>query len=236
MGLLYLYKPVGKTPLEMVETVQSSKYTKISYAGRLDPMAHGTLLLLTDEDCNKQSEYNNLKKIYKFKLLCGVETDTNDVLGKIVSNKSDLDLCRLRTTVTSLVGEHELPYPLFSSKRYKGKPLWWYGKNNKRVEIKDYPTQKITINKIEILDGYEMSRLEVLNYVQNKIGQLNPKHNFRQEEILETWEEIKEMQYKVLEIEANVGSGTYIRGLSRHLSESLNISTLCLDIYRTKIY
>ena len=128
MGLIYVYKPIGKTPLEIVESVKSVKYKKISYAGRLDPMAHGTLLLLTDEDCYKQYNYNNLNKIYKFKLLCGVETDTNDVLGKIVGNKTEIDIPRLREKISSLVGKQELPYPLFSSKRYNGKPLWYYGK------------------------------------------------------------------------------------------------------------
>jgi tRNA pseudouridine(55) synthase len=236
MGLIYVYKPIGKTPLEIVESVKSVKYKKISYAGRLDPMAHGTLLLLTDEDCYKQYNYNNLNKIYKFKLLCGVETDTNDVLGKIVGNKTEIDIPRLREKISSLVGKQELPYPLFSSKRYNGKPLWYYGKYNKRDEIKVYPNQTIMINKISILDGYEMDKGEIIEYVKTNIGRLDKKHDFRQEEILESWKNIIECDYKVIEIEANVGSGTYIRGISRHLSESLNISTLCLDIYRTKIY
>lgn len=235
MGLLYIYKPIGKTPLEVLESVKSN-YKRISYAGRLDPMAHGTLLLLTDEDCNNQSKFNNLKKIYRFKLLLGIETDTNDMLGLVVSNKTDIDLLSLREKIHSLQGEHVLPYPVFSSKRYNGKPLWYYGKHNKTHEIKEFPSQKIVVNSIKILSGYEIETADLLKYVKTKINILDKKHDFRQEPVLNSWGEINNMTYKIIEIEADVGSGTYIRGLSRHLSSSLNISTLCLDIYRTGIY
>jgi tRNA pseudouridine(55) synthase len=236
MGVLYIYKPIGKTPLEIIESVKDYRYKKISYAGRLDPMAHGTLLVLTGEDCKRQNKYNNLNKIYKFRLLLGIETDTNDVLGMVVSNKTEIDILELRNKIHSMQGEHELPYPLFSSKRYNGKPLWYYGKYSKEKDITEYPMQRIIVNKIEILDGYEMDRKGVWDYVKNKINRLDKKHDFRQKIILERWEKIKDITYKVIEIEADVGSGTYIRGLSRHISDSLNISTLCLDIYRTQIY
>ena len=236
MGVLYIYKPIGKTPLEIIESVKDYRYKKISYAGRLDPMAHGTLLVLTDEDCKRQNKYNNLNKIYKFRLLLGIETDTNDVLGMVVSNKTEIDIFELRNKIHSMQGEHELPYPIFSSKRYKGKPLWYYGKYSKEKDITEYPMQRIVINKIEILDGYEMDRKGVWDYVKNKINRLDKKHDFRQEFILDRWGKIKDITYKVIEIEADVGSGTYIRGISRHISDSLNISTLCLDIYRTQIY
>jgi len=235
MGLLYIYKPIGKTPLEVVESVKSN-YTKISYAGRLDPMAHGTLLLLTDEDCNNQSKYNNLNKIYRFKLLVGIETDTNDVLGLVVSNNTDIDMLALRDKIHSLQGEHVLPYPVFSSKRYNGKPLWYYGKHNKTNEIKEFPRQKIVVNSIKILSGYEIGTTDLLKYVKNKINMMDKTHDFRQERILNRWDDIKYMNYKIIEIETDVGSGTYIRGLSRHISSVLNISTLCLDILRTSIY
>ena len=235
MGVLYIYKPIGKTPLEIVELVRS-RYNKISYAGRLDPMAHGILLLLTDEDCNNQYKYNNLNKIYRFKLLLGIETDTNDVLGLVCGNKTGIDMLELRTKIDSLLGEQELPFPVFSSKRYNGKPLWYYGKHNRVNEINPFPKQRIVINSIKILDRSMMSKEELLVYVKNKINRLDKKHDFRQEAILNMWDNIKAMTYNIIEIEADVSSGTYIRGISRHISESLDISTLCLDILRTDIY
>ena len=38
--------------------------------------------------------------------------------------------------------------------------------DNKRDEIKDYPNQTIMINKISILDGYEMDKGEIIEYVK----------------------------------------------------------------------
>ncbi len=57
-SLINLYKPCSKTPLQAVEEfrLQNPKYKtkKISYPGRLDPVAEGILILLIGEE-NKKS-------------------------------------------------------------------------------------------------------------------------------------------------------------------------------------
>ena len=78
MGIHILYKPIGKTPLEMLDYVNADKK---SYAGRLDPMAHGLLLVLTNEHCLAQNSFHNFNKVYKFEILIGLNTDTHDILG-----------------------------------------------------------------------------------------------------------------------------------------------------------
>ena len=50
MPVLRLYKSIGRTPLEVINEYKDKNKTtieKISYAGRLDPMAEGQLLVLT---------------------------------------------------------------------------------------------------------------------------------------------------------------------------------------------
>ena len=42
--------------------------SKFSFAGRLDPMAHGKMILLKDEECKDQPKYCGLKKTYIFLL------------------------------------------------------------------------------------------------------------------------------------------------------------------------
>ena len=53
--LVIVNKPIGKTPLEMVQFFKKNnpEYAEstISYAGRLDPMAHGLLILLIGGVC-----------------------------------------------------------------------------------------------------------------------------------------------------------------------------------------
>ena len=47
-------------------------------------MAHGLLLVLTNKDCLKQDLYHKLDKIYIFKLILDIDTDTQDILGKVI--------------------------------------------------------------------------------------------------------------------------------------------------------
>ena len=79
-----LYKTVGQTPLECMElwrqTKPELKDTPLAYAGRLDPMAEGVLLVLIGEECKKQADYHNLDKEYEFEILFGVHSDSGDVL------------------------------------------------------------------------------------------------------------------------------------------------------------
>ena len=52
--VINLYKPVGLTPLQALNIFKKTnspyKSKKISYPGRLDPMAEGVLILLVDDE------------------------------------------------------------------------------------------------------------------------------------------------------------------------------------------
>ena len=52
-----------------------------SYAGRLDPMASGKLLILLGEECKRQRAYTDLDKAYEIEVLLDVGSDTGDALG-----------------------------------------------------------------------------------------------------------------------------------------------------------
>ena len=135
-NIILAYKPIGKTPLEIInELKQNYGYskTKMSYAGRLDPMAHGLMIILKDAECYKQHLYHNFSKIYKFKLLLGISTDTFDILGKITNNSNsniNINTDNLYSIINSLIGKQKQHYPPYSSARVDGHPLWYYAKNN----------------------------------------------------------------------------------------------------------
>lgn len=56
--IISIYKPVGKTPLQMVEELRKRfpdiANEKLGFAGRLDPMAEGLLLVLIGEENKKE--------------------------------------------------------------------------------------------------------------------------------------------------------------------------------------
>ena len=73
-----LNKPISMTPLQAIKVFQKQnpiyKNTKIGYAGRLDPMAQGVLLLLINNENKKFNTYSKLDKEYIAEILLGIST------------------------------------------------------------------------------------------------------------------------------------------------------------------
>ena len=78
--VIVLNKKEGETPLESLENfrAKNKKYqdVKMTYAGRLDPMASGVLLVLAGDETKNKEKYLNLDKEYEFEILFGFATDT----------------------------------------------------------------------------------------------------------------------------------------------------------------
>ena len=252
-SIILAYKPIGKTPLEIIQELKNKdkyKTTKMSYAGRLDPMAHGLMIILLDKECYNQHLYHNLNKTYKFKLLLGVSTDTYDILGKIIDNKNPIDNVNshnsynsynshINEIVSRMKGTFKQFYPPYSSARVNGRPLWYYAKNNlmDTIETNDFPSKDIEIKNIEILEQTVINKIELLKLVKqniNKISKTNS-NNFRQYDILNLWETIEEVDYSIFTLTADVSCGTYIRSICNTIGNKLNIPALALDIYRTRV-
>ncbi len=68
--ILVLNKKEGETPLEALEIFRkkNKEYmgVKMTYAGRLDPMASGLLLILAGEEAKNKEKYLILGKEYEF--------------------------------------------------------------------------------------------------------------------------------------------------------------------------
>src|SRR5690242_6674833 len=91
-GIHALYKTLGETPLECIQRFkkENPEFEKVNmtYAGRLDPMAEGLLLVLSGELVKEKEKYLDLPKTYIVEVLWGVETDTLDILGILGSKNS----------------------------------------------------------------------------------------------------------------------------------------------------
>ena len=104
-----LYKNRGETPLECLDRFkkENPEYeevgpqgtlvrhdfakSKMTYAGRLDPLAEGLLLVLVGEECKKKEKYLGLDKEYEVDVLFGFATDTYDVLGILQASQTYAD-------------------------------------------------------------------------------------------------------------------------------------------------
>ena len=92
--IILLNKKEGETPLERLELFRVKnkiyKNVKMTYAGRLDPMASGLLLILAGDETKNKEKYLILEKEYEFEVLFGFSTDTYDILGKITNSRDIL--------------------------------------------------------------------------------------------------------------------------------------------------
>lgn len=254
-----LYKPIGVTPLELIEKFRKEnpqyKDIKIAYAGRLDPMAHGQMLLLIGDECKYRDKYQDLDKEYRFKVLLGVTTDTFDILGIVKSQDKDnkgrddkesskskklLEQVTEETINSKLLefrGKIEQSYPIYSSKTVKGKPLYWWARNNRLNEI-EIPKKIIEIYSIELIYLSTIIADELKQYILEMINRV--KGDFRQEEIINSWNNFFKgtavKEFPIIELKAKVSSGTYIRSIANDLGSKLQREGIALEIERTNIF
>lgn len=239
-NILAVIKPIGLTPLDVIKALklESTEFAKekIGYAGRLDPMAEGLLLLLIGNENKNKKKYENLSKSYDIEILFGFKTDTYDILGRILESKEDLvvDFTKGEEALKSYIGRFSQEYPPYSSKTVNGKPLYYYARRNLLNSIK-IPKREVEIYEIsdvkkDFIDGKRLhsSICERINLVNG---------DFRQEEILKDWQEKinTKNQYPVISLTVKCSSGTYMRSLANNLGEKLNLPAIAFSITRTEI-
>ncbi len=255
--ILLLYKKEGETPLEALETFRkkNKKYkdVKMTYAGRLDPMASGALLVLAGEEVKNKEKYLKLSKEYKFDVLFGFATDTYDILGKVVSvgdaliEKKELET-KIKRNLKYFTGTFTQKYPLYSSKNIKRV------RKGERVEASNHVVE---IKSFKFLGNRKVSAEKLLQNIEKRIAKVGG--DFRQKEILKIWRELLKVRsvkfqrippafgvnlprskfpasyFLVASFHIKCGSGMYVRRLAHDLGVSIGIPALAFSIKRTKI-
>ncbi len=240
--ILNLYKKKGETPLECMERYRAEHSEigadKMTYAGRLDPLAEGELLVLTREDCKQKDTYLGRDKEYEVDVLFGFSTDTHDVMGIIqgISQPPEIEEKKVEKLLVEFVGTFSQKYPVYSSKTVGGKPLFAYAKSGELGDI-EIPEKEVTIYKLELLKISSITGADLLKKIIEDVSLV--RGDFRQKEILEIWNKTlagnSEKTYPIIKIRALVSSGTYVRLLADSLGKKLAVSALALNIVRTKI-
>lgn len=219
-----LHKKRGQTPLEVLSAWKASHPeladVPVSYAGRLDPMAEGKLLVLIGDECKKQGEYTKLDKEYEIEVLLGVKTDTGDVLGlpvyagerkkeneNLFLNSNETDSHSLSFSATAIgeaikreIGSYSRKYPAYSSKTVQGKPLFLYSLEG-TIDTITIPEHIETVYRIKNQGLYRLSTAELQVRIQELLVDV-PRSDepskalgadFRQDEIREKWNHLLEV-------------------------------------------
>ena len=242
--LILVNKPIGLTPLQTLNNLRKFQLRKLenkklTYVGRLDPMASGLLLVLVDPDQVNKDKLQALDKTYQFQILFGVSTDTYDPLGLIQPSRfilSNVEGTDLEGILSKFIGTHLQPYPPYSSKTVKGKPLFYYARTNQLDKIK-IPSKKITIKKLKIISSQKIKKPTLKKLILQSIKLV--KGDFRQPEVIKSWQNYfkntSQQSFSLHTLEVNCSSGTYVRSLAHQIGQKLNTQAIALNIHRTKV-
>ena len=221
-------KRIGETMDDMIRRFRQEysidNKTKVAYAGRLDPLAFGKIILLTDRDIYDKEKYCGKDKTYTCWIVHDFQTDTYDIMGKIVSDKNWEPVYN---NVEDL--EYEQQYPMYSSiyviQDGIRKPLWYYEKNN--IKVENMPSKKVKLISSEKISEETISSTELFRIIKDRIERVK-KDTYRQEEIIALWsnkiEENKD--YTISKWKFTITSGGYIRYLANQMNGC------CYDIER----
>lgn len=249
---IVFHKKRGDTPLDLITVwkQQNPEYEHIplSYAGRLDPMAEGRLLVLVGEECKRQRWYTKFDKEYEVEIVLDLGTDTLDVLGipNYTTKNTVVTHEQIESALKKIIGTHIVPYPAFSSKTVAGKPLFVYALEGALDSIV-IPEHKETIHDVSILSLETISNATLKERIEEALTKV-PRSDesskvlgadFRQEVIRPGWRTIMnaipEREFEVIKLRVVCGSGTYMRTLARRLAGELDTEAFALSINRTKI-
>ncbi|MFA5902312.1 MAG: tRNA pseudouridine(55) synthase TruB [Desulfobacula sp.] len=152
-GILPIHKPEGMSSAQVVARVKRMLGAKkVGHAGTLDPFATGLLLCGIDKGTRISRFFLDGHKRYLARICLGIETDTYDPTGKILSvtPKETLDAIQtheIQAVVRSFSGVQEQTAPAYSALKHEGRPLYELARQGKMIQK---PPRKIEIFDIAI--------------------------------------------------------------------------------------
>jgi len=154
-GVLLLLKPSGMTAHDVVEFVRRKlKMKRVGHTGTLDPLAAGLMILCLGRATRLAEFLSELDKVYRFEMVLGVKTKTQDAEGEIVEVRPTDGITpeRLQEVLSKFVGEIEQIPPMLSAVHYHGKRL--YELARKGIEVERKP-RKVQIYRLTLLDWWD---------------------------------------------------------------------------------
>jgi tRNA pseudouridine55 synthase len=138
-GLIVVNKEKGVTSHTVVERIRRLYGTKkAGHFGTLDPQATGVILIALGQATRFFDFYVKLEKLYTGLIRFGFATSTYDSEGEPQGAKQGIDLFRidLEALLAQFRGaQMQLP-PMFSAKKFKGRPLYKYARRHQEVTVK----------------------------------------------------------------------------------------------------
>ncbi|HBZ02621.1 MAG TPA: tRNA pseudouridine(55) synthase TruB [Lachnospiraceae bacterium] len=205
-GIVNVYKEAGYTSHDVVAKLRGIYgQKKVGHTGTLDPMAEGVLIVVLGRATKLADMIITKRKKYIARMQLGLETDTDDISGKVVleSDRAELEHLlsdeemleeKVKEVFRSFMGKNEQIPPMYSAIKVNGKKLYEYAREGVKVELTPRP--------IEIY-SLELSDIDVVN--------------------------------RTVSFEVEASKGTYIRSLIRDMGRMLGCGATMSGLLRSEI-
>lgn len=149
-GILLVDKEKGITSRDLVnQAIKKLGTKKIGHTGTLDPLATGVMVLCVGRATKLVEILTSEDKEYIAEVTLGIDTDTLDITGKILSEmKIDINKEDIINCLKQFVGEYNQEVPIYSAVKINGKKLYEYARNNETITL---PKREVEIKEIELL-------------------------------------------------------------------------------------
>lgn len=158
-GILNIDKPQGITSHDVVDVIRKIfSDVKVGHTGTLDPLATGVLPICIGEATKLTSDLTSEDKIYRVKMLLGVETDTYDITGKIVfASVVDKDEIYIQERIKRFIGKQKQKPPMYSAIRIDGRRAYSIAREGKTLDLPERDIEIFSISDIKV----DLSKREV---------------------------------------------------------------------------
>lgn len=161
-GIIIIDKEPDFTSADVVAKMRGiCGQRKIGHTGTLDPAATGVLPVCLGNGTKLCDMLTDQDKEYVAELLLGVETDTQDTTGQVLTERPvEVSEEEVRAVCMSFVGDYSQVPPMYSALKVNGRRLYELAREGKEVERKARP---VVIRELEILElGLPVVKIRVL--------------------------------------------------------------------------
>ena len=152
-GILSVLKPPGPSSQQVVRAVaaMAGRGVRAGHAGTLDPAAAGVLQVGLGSATRLLPFLQGGDKHYRFDLVLGIATDTQDAAGQVVERQdaSQLSADDVAQALPTFVGRIRQQAPLHSARHVDGRRLYSYARQGEPVQAPEF---EISVHALRLLD------------------------------------------------------------------------------------
>lgn len=157
-GIVIVDKPQGWTSQDVTARLRRVYATRrIGHGGTLDPMATGVLPVFVGRATRGVEFFEHAEKTYETVLLLGRTTDTQDVTGTVLAEKTvHLSPADIENVLPRFRGDILQVPPMYSALKVNGKKLYELARKGQEVERQPRPITVFELTNLGF-DGIRLS-------------------------------------------------------------------------------